>query len=601
MKKRLIALLLASVMLFAVLAACGGETDPDAPPAAPPQDPNQPQNPNQPQTPSNPNDPEAQPNEWGWIVPANTLEITVWGGQFDPVARAEDENGGLAVMDAFLLNEMNVKLNWLGNSNDRTEQLNLMLAAQDYPEVLTAVPDLMADTFASQNRLVNLEPYLKSHLYNIDRRVGDLLGLLKTDAGELFKLPNMWGEQPDAVGADFGVRYDMWLETGLPMYTTPEEYYNTLKAVLAANPTAPDGSPTYALSVPWNDGLQFLRPMLWSYGFTPEFYKHNSDGTFSYWLNTPQGLEVSLLVNRMWREGMIDPDYLSRTYDDYIELLSSGRVVGNLGTWWVAFVGGHEFWARDDDYDAVRDIDKRFMNGAVAAPGLTYADTFLFQSNFLRADRAIITDKCQQVEEVLRFINWMNSELGNLVIGWGVPGPDNFWNIDANGNWTIKDDVIINMNVDKNNVFHAPRGAHGAIAYPISICRGTMRSDGRSDFSKLDPRVTLASIYDFWPWNPNTNGFLDEGINRNWGNYKAPARDVLVYSTTWDPDAAVTTSRTTVIEENLTWWANIVTANTEEDCIAAFDAAKAAAAALNISAIEQAYAEQYAVRSAKMG
>jgi len=161
-------------------------------------------------------------------------------------------------MDAWLLENMNVKINWIVNSNDRTEQLNMMLAAEDYPEVLTAVPDLMADTFASQGRLVDLAPYVDTNLSNLSRRVGDLLGLLYTKDGKLYKIPNMWGEQPDAVGADFGIRYDMWLETGLPMYNTPEEYYQALKAVLALHPTNDNGEKTYALSVPWNDGLQFL-------------------------------------------------------------------------------------------------------------------------------------------------------------------------------------------------------------------------------------------------------------------------------------------------------------------------------------------------------
>jgi ABC-type glycerol-3-phosphate transport system substrate-binding protein len=586
-------------MLVATLAACGSE-DPDTPPPPAPVNPNEPTDPVDPPDPADPGDDPTgpEPNEWGWIVPEQTLEITVWGGEFDPVTFAEDENGGGAVMDAFLLEQMNVKLNWVGNSNDRTEQLNLMLASNDYPEVLTAVPDLMADTFASQGRLVDLAPYLDTNLSNVSRRIGDLLGLFKTDDGALYKLPNMWGEQPDAVGADFGIRYDMWSETGLPMYNTPEQYYEALKAVLELYPENDAGERTYALSVPWNDGLQFLRPMLWAYGLTPEFYQINGDNSFSYWLFTDAGREVSLLVNRMFREGMIDPDYLSRTYDDYIAMLSTGRVIGNLGTWWVAFVGGHESWAADDPPPP---IEKRFMNAAVTGGGIPFDETFLFQSNFLRNDRAIVTDECTQVVAVLDFINWMNSELGNLVIGWGVPGPDNFWNIDDAGNWVIKDHVIENMNVDKNTVFHEPRGAHGAIRYPISICRGTLRSDGRSDFSKLDPRVILPSIYDFWPWNPNTDSFLDAGINISWGSYKAPARDVLVYATTWDPDEAVTVMRESVIAENGTWWANIVTASSEEACLQALEDAKAAATALGISDIEASYADQYAVRSARMG
>ncbi|MCL2702562.1 MAG: extracellular solute-binding protein [Defluviitaleaceae bacterium] len=587
MKKRITALLLAALFV-AALASCNTPGTPTE------------------QTPWNP---VGEPNEFGWIRPEETLRITVFGGENDPVRRAEDLKGGLAYMNAWLLEHMNVVIEWEVYAQNVTERLNLMLADGSYPEVLIAVPDDMANRFAAQGRAVDLSPYLESHLPNMTRRVGDYMNMLRTDDGKLYKLPSGWGDNPNVPGHDFGIRYDLWLELGVDeIYTTPEEYYETLKAILANHPTNADGQKTYAFTATnWSgdQGTFMLRAFLAAYGFNHDGpgagvqYLHNKeDGSFRHWLRTDEGREISLLMNRMWREGMIDPDYLSTTYDDYISKLATHRVIGNLGTWWYAWVGGHEIWSVENpDYQ----IEQRFMNVSITGPGVPYEETRLLTQNFLgnRGDRVIITDKCNQIEAVLAFIDWQASELGNMITGWGPPVETNNWWIDENGMWVVSDDIIDNVS-QKNIYFHDTRERHGANTHNIGGNVNWLRCDGRSVFDRIDPRVTRVSIFDYWPVDPETGEFTDPGTRISWGNYKAPAFDTILYNTSFDPEARVTQIRATMIDMLPVWWANIMTADSEEACLRAIDDSLAAAENLGLAVLEQFYKDNYEANYAKM-
>ena len=71
---------------------------------------------------------QGEENEWGWVVPEETLVIDVYGGQGDQEELEADEQGGKAVLDQWLLDNLNVKINWTYYSVDMDEKLNLMLA-----------------------------------------------------------------------------------------------------------------------------------------------------------------------------------------------------------------------------------------------------------------------------------------------------------------------------------------------------------------------------------------------------------------------------------------------------------------------------------------
>lgn len=528
------------------------------------------------------------PADLNWEKPEETINISVYAGEGDQEEFLADENGGKAVMDEWLLENLNVTFDWQYMTGDMTERLNLMLADNSYPSVITNMPDDMAEKFIAQGKAVDLTEYLDD-MPNLTRRMGDYINMLKDDEGHIYKLSTLWGENPNVAGLDFGVRWDYYLELGEEkMYETPQEYIEVMKKILANHPTNDAGQTTYAFTSD-NQGKSFLNAMLGAYGFINGYKLNEDTGEFTHWLNTDEGLEIAKLVNQMYREGLIDPDYQSVDYETYISKLANGQVLGNFGTWWYAWVGGHQTWAvqEGDDYDK----NKRFANVSVHGEGMSMEDTSLLTSNYVGSYRMIITDKAteEEIQGIVKYLNWEASELGTFIMGFGAPREENVWKIDDDGTWLFDDEI---MNVDtKDTTYHTVKN-HYSCEYWVAICGQWLKSDGRSVFDKIDPRVDRVSIYDYWPVNED-GSFADEGINICWGNYTAPAKDTTMYQTTFNSRDTIATIKQMVDDTITSSWAEIINSASEEDCIAAFEAARDNCNAMGLEELTDYYENSY--------
>jgi len=535
-------------------------------------------------------------NEYGWVVPDETLTITVYAGEGDQEEFLADVDGGKAVYDKWLLDNMNVVIDWQMYSVSMEEKINLMLASNDYPEVVTWLTDDLANKFIAQGKATDLTELIQTYGDNITRRMGGYLNFLREDDGSLYKLAQYWGENPNVAGQDFGARYDYWLELGdSEIYKTPEEYYDVMTRILANHPTNADGLQTYAFTSQDKNGQNFLTAMLGAYGFVNGF-KVNDDGTFTHWLNTPEGLEIAKFVNKCYRNNLIEPDFLANGYEEYIAKQSSGQILGNFATWWYSWVSGHQTWAVNEG-DAYN-VNERFMNVSVAAEGVDMADTSLITSNYIGSYRCVITDKCTQPEAVLSWINWENSELGNFITGWGAPSEDNVWKIADDGTWQV-DDAILDVDT-KETSYHQVKAKNGAGIYMIATNCNWLKTDEYSNFDKLDSRIDRVSVYDYWPVNED-GSFSNEGVNICWGFYSALPKDVTLYATTFNAEDEITITKQTIADQIIADWATMITASSEDECIALFNQSAENCNAMGLQDLTDYYQQSYEKNKATFG
>jgi len=534
-------------------------------------------------------------NEWGWVIPDETLVLDVYGGEGDQENLMKDEYGGKAKLDEWLLNNLNVQINWQLYSTSMDEKLNLMLASGDYPAIITNMTNEMADKFIAQGKALDLTEALEQYGDNITRRYGDYLNMLKSEDGKIYKLATLYGYNPNVAGYDFGIRYDYWEELGeSKMYETPEGYYEALKKVLENHPTNANGQTTYGASST-NKGQNFLKAMLAAYGFITDYKYDESTGDMVHWLNTEDGLEISMLVNKMYREGLIDPDFLSTDYETLMTKMQSEQILGNFGTWWYGWTGGHQFWATQEAESYT--IEKRFANVSVHAEGLTMEDTTLLTANYLGSYRCIITDKCTDLGMVMRYLNWENSELGNFIAGWGAPDEDNVWDIAEDGTWVVDDDIL-SVDTKETTFHHVREELNGGGTYMIAVNGQWMRTDETQNFDKIDSRIDRVSVYDYWPVNAD-GSFSDEGINISWGNYTAPAKDISMFNVSYDPNAEITITKQTLTDTIETEWARIITAASEEECERLFTEARDKCNALGLEDLTEYVKSQHDANIAK--
>lgn len=152
-----------------------------------------------------------------------------------------------------------------------------------------------------------------------------------------------------------------------------------------------------------------------------------------------------------------------------------------------------------------------------------------------------------------------------------MPSEDNVWNYDADGNWIV-DDAILDVD-RKDETFHKVKEKNGAGIYMTATNCNWLKTDALSDFSKLDKRIDRVSVYDYWPVDENGE-FSNEGVNIAWGNYKAPAKDITLFEANFPAEDPITITKQTLTDQFKVEWAKMITADSEEACIAAFNTAK---------------------------
>ncbi len=573
MKKKVLAMLLTGAMAFSMLTGCGkgsggGGKEQDLSSA----------------------DLKGEPNEWGWVVPEETLVLDVYAGMGDQQELEADEKGGKAVMDKWLLDNMNVQINFQYSNMEMDQQLQLWLTSGDYPAIITNMTDDMAEKFIAQGKALDLTEALEKYGDNITRRYGKYMNMMKSSDGKVYKLATLYGDNVNVAGSDFGIRYDYWKELGEDkIYETPEEYYEVLKKVLANHPTDDNGNKTYGLSATDKKGQNLLNGMLGAYGFIGGYKYDEASGEMTHWLNTDEGLEIAKFMNKLYREEIIDPSFLSTDYEKLMTDIHNGTIIGNCDAWWYGWTGGHQYWATQDAENW--DLEKRIANVSVHAEGLSMEDTTLLTSRFLGSYRCIVTDKCKDLGMVMRYLNWENSELGNFVIGWGAPSADNVWDIAKEdtkvgnwvdgewvedcvdikaGTWLMKDVILDVDRKEEIGSYHDLKEKNGAGIYSIALNGNWLYTNELQNFDLIDPRVSHVSIYDYWPVNPDTGEFSNEGVKLSWGFYTAPMQDTSLFAVTWDATQDITTKNENVKSKLEEAWANMVTAESEEACESIF-------------------------------
>ncbi len=521
-------------------------------------------------------------NDYGWDVPKETLKFSFYAG-YDDQAEVDKIAEPMA---KFYKEKFNVELKKIVYSVDMNEKLNLMLASGDYPEVITNMSDDMAEKFIAQGRAIDLTELIDKYAPNVTEKLGKYLNMMRKDDGKIYKLPALWGENPNVAGWDFGIRYDWWKELGAPVYQTPEEFYNTVKQIAANHPTNAAGNKVYAISDN-TQGANLYNAMLAAYGFKNGFKVDESTGEFKHWINTDEGLEIAKYINRFYREGLLDPDFLTNKFEDWQTKVMNERVIGNIGTWWHVWVAGQEAWAEQeqDKYN----LEKRFMNVSVKAPGVEQSTEVA--SNFVGTYRIIITDKAKNPEQIMRWLNWEMGTLGTMITGHGIPDPENVWDIKG-GKWIFKDSAM--DYAKKNENFHAVREKFGSQAYMMIAPGGWIKDE------RLDPRVTRVSVYDMWPITEDGK-FLNEGVNLSWQNVKGESWDSTLYSVSYKGDDPISVTNTTIKDTLLSEWAKIIMSKTEESAVSTFNSARDKLNKLGLQDLEKYNSDAYKANKEKLG
>lgn len=511
-------------------------------------------------------------NEFGWEVPETTLEFSAYCSVDDPANFEQELEDSNYAMANFLKEKFNVVIDKSVYLDDCVQRVNLMLNTGDYPDVITHVNEPAMQAFVDSGAAIELTDLLNKYGQNILAEIGDYLPLYQNENGEIYSIPAGYGFKVDTVGSAFSMRYDWWKELNTDVYTTPEEYYEQMKKVLENHPVNADGKKVYAFS-DFNQGWDILSTLLGAWGFYDRYALDENDNMV-YWMFDDRAEEIVKYINRFWREGMIDPDFLTNEFDTTKTMCVTERTAGDLGPWWRGFVFGHEFWQQEDPDSP---LEKRYMNVSVTAPGVEHhtlsAVDFTNGYDTLNGGFCMITDKCENPEMVMKFLNWESGPWGTLIAWNGVPDPENVYDIDGN-RIVMREESLDASN--KNVEWHERHKLYGQNDYRLISRRSAIAKGNLELPFELDPRVAdTFGTGEAYPLTDDLQSYLDPGWNICWQYYD----DSKPYNATPFVTSIQASDPMFVVNQDTeeiakTEWVNIVTADTEEKALQALEAAK---------------------------
>lgn len=365
----------------------------------------------------------------------------------DPVALALTEATGVKL-----------KTDYPVSSDD--EKIALMIAEQKYPDIIFAKGD--AASLIDAGALIDMTDLIEEYGPNIKKMYGEEFEKLKysKEDASIYQLSSyaVGGETYKHSGTA-QVQWDVLKANDYKLPQSLEEYEELLKDYLAQNPTTEDGLSNIGISLSaadWHWMITLGNPAGYIADGAPDNGQWLIDENYnaSYKFTSQKEREYFQWLNRMYNEGILDPEFATQTHEDYIAKISSGRVLSLLDTDW-DYSDGEKVLKSDNKYGKTYAGIPLTMNADTKCASLMYQG--------LTTGYGIgITTACKDPVAAIKFIDYICSDEGQVLVQWGVEGVNYF--VDEDGHRYRTQEEIDYANSDKDYAKKTGVGFHN---YPF--------------------------------------------------------------------------------------------------------------------------------------
>ena len=326
-----------------------------------------------------------------------------------------------------------VKETWLTGQTD-AEAIGMIVAGGEYPDFINGGDSMMA--LYDAGALVAWDDYIEKYP-NIKEMYSDKeWDKFRQEDGHIYwanVFQNKYGEDKTTTHNDeaFWIQVRVLEWAGYPKIETLDDYFKVLEDYVAANPTMADGTKNIPYTILCEDWRYFCienaGQFLDGYPNDGSVIVDTDNMKIVDYNTTDTTKKYFTKLNEEYNKGMIDTEFATQTYDEYIAKLSTGAVLGMCDQWW-------DFAYTVNDVFKQQGLDEQGCNyvplGLTIEPGMeqmwhTYGDT---QNT---SNGIAVTTSCKDVETAFRFLNdCLDQEIHDLRF-WGVEGVD--YNVDENG------------------------------------------------------------------------------------------------------------------------------------------------------------------------
>lgn len=300
-------------------------------------------------------------------------------------------------------------------TGDSTEKLNLMLAAEEFPDIIMfdRSSDILNKYIAS-GALIPLDGLIKQYGPDVKQMYGDILNKTRYKDGKNYFLSNWYGFAKNEPVFGFNMKMDLLKELapdkangGVPF--TADEFEQLLKDFKAKHPNV-NGKPSIGLTAQGIGGVTATFKGM--YGLKTYY---EVGGKLQYDVQDPKYREMLLYINRLYREGLLDPEWALDKRELWLQKMTNGNVLATTGA----------YWDLGDPNNALKKgggEDKEYYAYKVLAPGVNADKTTYGPLSSLGWDAIGISKANKHPEETMKFINFLASDEGQTLMMWGLKG-----------------------------------------------------------------------------------------------------------------------------------------------------------------------------------
>jgi putative aldouronate transport system substrate-binding protein len=375
-----------------------------------------------------------------------------------------------------LAKKTNVSFKWeVAPDGMGDEKFNIMMASGDLPDIINFDYGKMMK-YADKGAFEPINQLVEKNAPNINKVFKEDKNVTKSitnSDGKIYMIPNLAVIKPSTVMI---ARKDWMDKLNIKTPTTIDEFYNMLKAFKEKDPNGNGKADEIPFSTRSKRGG--LMGLTQSWGIREEFFAE--DGKVKFGSTDPRMKEVITLLAKMYKEGIIDKDYLSN----------------DLKMWQARYV--NEF--SGVTYDWVSRID--FLNSevkkknssanfqAIMLPKASSGTMKVFdQQSKVRSQGATIASTSKYKTEIIKMFDYMYSTEGTKLLNFGIEGTHYK---EENGNISYTDAIMKNPNGKdpQTSLFMAAINRDWPMLKDIRYEFAFMSDDAKAAVKLYEPAIT---------------------------------------------------------------------------------------------------------------
>ena len=312
-----------------------------------------------------------------------------------------------------------IDLDWqIVQVEGKDQQFNLLMAAGELPDIVSYYEGKGGFTtigrFGEEGAFVPLQDLIAEHAPNLKKIILDdplVREAVTAQDGNIYVVPMM-----AAIKAARGwfLRYD-WLDTlGLDVPETTDELYTVLKAFKTQDPNGNGKADEVPLVFRRRGDDAFYNLGAFTYAFDADMGFVDRNGKVAFGPAEPQYKEFLAYINKLYTEGLIDQEILTRQGNARNELLGM-NVAGGLHDWFASTSGLNDKLAPEIAGFNLRHI---------APPVGSADDSFTrIQMSKVRKDGGwAISATNPDAIAAIKLFDFLYSEEGQILANFGIEG-----------------------------------------------------------------------------------------------------------------------------------------------------------------------------------